>query len=132
MLVGRGAETATIRRLFGPARAGSSGALVVRGEAGLGKSALSPCSRKPPKNNRCCTWSTMPSGSIRRRWTCSCSWHGDSTPSRSRSSSLPGTTRRDLSKHPMSQSFGPRCSTLETHELSSQSACRQMSRPPSL
>ncbi len=40
MLVGRGAETATIGRLLAEARDGRSNVLVVRGEAGVGKSAL--------------------------------------------------------------------------------------------
>ncbi|MBA8954334.1 AAA family ATPase [Actinomadura namibiensis] len=40
MLYGRDAETATIDRLLQGARAGRSGALVLRGEAGIGKSAL--------------------------------------------------------------------------------------------
>jgi hypothetical protein len=39
-LLGRQAECAAIDRLLGDARAGSGGALVVRGEAGIGKSAL--------------------------------------------------------------------------------------------
>ncbi|WP_068920952.1 helix-turn-helix transcriptional regulator [Planobispora rosea] len=40
MLYGRAAETAVIDRLLEAARAGRSGALVVRGEAGIGKTAL--------------------------------------------------------------------------------------------
>lgn len=40
MLVGRGAETAAISRLLTGARDGHSGVLVIRGEAGVGKSAL--------------------------------------------------------------------------------------------
>ena len=40
MLIGRSAETAAIDRLVADARAGRSGVLVVRGEAGVGKSAL--------------------------------------------------------------------------------------------
>jgi DNA-binding CsgD family transcriptional regulator len=40
MLVGREAETAAIDRLLDAARAGRSGALLVRGEAGIGKTAL--------------------------------------------------------------------------------------------
>ena len=40
MLVGRGAETAAIGRLLSAAREGSSGTLVLRGDAGVGKSAL--------------------------------------------------------------------------------------------
>lgn len=40
MLSGRGSETAQIERLLDDARASSSGVLVIRGEAGLGKSAL--------------------------------------------------------------------------------------------
>jgi predicted ATPase len=39
-LLGREAECAAIDRLLADARAGSGGALVVRGEAGIGKSAL--------------------------------------------------------------------------------------------
>ena len=40
MLVGRGPETARISRMLAGARSGSSGVLVLRGEAGVGKSAL--------------------------------------------------------------------------------------------
>ena len=40
VLVGRGAETAMIDRLLAQARSGLSGVLVVRGEPGVGKSAL--------------------------------------------------------------------------------------------
>jgi ATP/maltotriose-dependent transcriptional regulator MalT len=40
MLYGRGAECAAVRDVLDDARAGRSGALVVRGEAGFGKSAL--------------------------------------------------------------------------------------------
>jgi DNA-binding CsgD family transcriptional regulator len=40
MLVGRGAETAAMGRLVADAREGRGGALVIRGEAGVGKSAL--------------------------------------------------------------------------------------------
>jgi DNA-binding CsgD family transcriptional regulator len=40
MLIGRGAETAVLDRVLEGARAGRSGALVLRGEAGVGKSAL--------------------------------------------------------------------------------------------
>ena len=40
MLVGRSAETATIDQLLAEARASRSGVLVVRGEAGVGKSSL--------------------------------------------------------------------------------------------
>jgi DNA-binding CsgD family transcriptional regulator len=40
MLVGRDAETAAIERLIAAAREGRSGVLVVRGEAGIGKSSL--------------------------------------------------------------------------------------------
>jgi DNA-binding NarL/FixJ family response regulator len=40
MLLGRSAETAVIDRLLAAAREGRSGVLVVRGEAGIGKSAL--------------------------------------------------------------------------------------------
>jgi DNA-binding CsgD family transcriptional regulator/tetratricopeptide (TPR) repeat protein len=40
MLVGRSSETATISRLLADARQGRSAALVIRGEAGVGKSAL--------------------------------------------------------------------------------------------
>jgi len=40
MLVGRSAETEAVDRLLGRARDGHSGVLVVRGEAGIGKSAL--------------------------------------------------------------------------------------------
>src|SRR5215475_62931 len=40
MLIGRGAETSTIDRLLAGARDGQSGVLVIRGEAGIGKSAL--------------------------------------------------------------------------------------------
>src|SRR5262245_35384198 len=40
MLVGRSGETSSIDRLLAGARAGQSGVLVVRGEAGVGKSAL--------------------------------------------------------------------------------------------
>jgi DNA-binding CsgD family transcriptional regulator/tetratricopeptide (TPR) repeat protein len=40
MLVGRSPETAQIEALLGQARAGQSGVLVLRGEAGVGKSAL--------------------------------------------------------------------------------------------
>ena len=40
MLVGREAETATLERLLAAARLGTSGSLVVRGEAGIGKTAL--------------------------------------------------------------------------------------------
>ncbi len=40
MLIGRSAETAAIDRLVADARAGRSGVLVIRGEAGVGKSAL--------------------------------------------------------------------------------------------
>jgi DNA-binding CsgD family transcriptional regulator len=40
MLIGRSAETAAIDRLVAEARAGRSGVLVIRGEAGVGKSAL--------------------------------------------------------------------------------------------
>src|SRR4249919_3136683 len=40
MLVGRGPEMAAISQVLTDARAGHSGALVIRGEAGVGKSAL--------------------------------------------------------------------------------------------
>ena len=40
MLLGRGAEVELLDRLLAGARSGSSGALVLRGEAGIGKSAL--------------------------------------------------------------------------------------------
>ncbi|MCY7420067.1 MAG: ATP-binding protein, partial [Chloroflexi bacterium] len=40
MLVGRGDEQGTIDALLDAARAGCSGALVLTGEAGIGKSAL--------------------------------------------------------------------------------------------
>src|SRR5919204_3922481 len=40
MLFGRNAETAAIDRLLEEARVGRSGVLVIRGEAGIGKSAL--------------------------------------------------------------------------------------------
>ncbi|MFD0887866.1 ATP-binding protein, partial [Streptosporangium algeriense] len=40
MLYGRAAEQAVIDRLLREARAGRSGALVVRGEPGIGKTAL--------------------------------------------------------------------------------------------
>jgi AAA ATPase-like protein len=40
MLVGRSAETAAVDRMLAGARQGRSGVLVVRGEAGVGKSAL--------------------------------------------------------------------------------------------
>ena len=40
MFVGREAEQAQIERLLGNAAGGSGGALVVRGEAGVGKTAL--------------------------------------------------------------------------------------------
>src|SRR4051812_31015165 len=40
MLLGRTAETSTIDRLLARAREGESGVLVVRGEAGVGKSSL--------------------------------------------------------------------------------------------
>ena len=40
MLVGRGAETAALAALLAGVRGGRSGALVVSGEAGIGKSAL--------------------------------------------------------------------------------------------
>src|ERR1700677_3833477 len=40
MMLGRGAETAAIAALLAGVRGGRSGALVVRGEAGIGKSAL--------------------------------------------------------------------------------------------
>src|SRR5262249_19841240 len=39
-LVGRGAEVARLRALVGAAAAGRGGALVVRGEPGIGKTAL--------------------------------------------------------------------------------------------
>jgi hypothetical protein len=39
-LLGREAECAAVDRLLADARAGAGGALVVRGEAGIGKSAL--------------------------------------------------------------------------------------------
>ncbi|MFI1977010.1 AAA family ATPase [Streptomyces wedmorensis] len=39
-LLGRGRETAALRRLLGAARRGNGGALVLRGEPGIGKSAL--------------------------------------------------------------------------------------------
>jgi DNA-binding CsgD family transcriptional regulator len=40
MLVGRSAETGVVRRLIDEAREGRGGAIVIRGEAGVGKSAL--------------------------------------------------------------------------------------------
>jgi DNA-binding CsgD family transcriptional regulator len=40
MLVGRGSETAALERLLDAAREGRSGALLLRGEAGIGKTAL--------------------------------------------------------------------------------------------
>ena len=40
MLRGRGSECQTLDRLLESVRAGQSGALVVRGEAGVGKTAL--------------------------------------------------------------------------------------------
>ena len=40
MLVGRGAEHEAVERLLGRAQDGDSGVLVVRGEAGIGKTAL--------------------------------------------------------------------------------------------
>ena len=40
MLTGRSAEKATIDRLLADARSGRSGVLVIRGEAGIGKTAL--------------------------------------------------------------------------------------------
>jgi DNA-binding CsgD family transcriptional regulator len=45
VLVGRGAEEAAVERLLTNARAGQGGALVLRGEAGIGKSALLEDSR---------------------------------------------------------------------------------------
>ena len=46
MLIGRSAETAAIDRLVADARAGRSGVLVIRGEAGVGKSAVAGSRRK--------------------------------------------------------------------------------------
>jgi hypothetical protein len=40
MLIGREAETAGLGKLLDAARSGTSGALVLRGEAGIGKTAL--------------------------------------------------------------------------------------------
>ena len=40
MLLGRESERAAIERLLADARVGTSGALIVSGEAGIGKSAL--------------------------------------------------------------------------------------------
>jgi predicted ATPase len=40
MLIGRSAETAVIDRLLAAAHEGRSGVLVIRGDAGVGKSAL--------------------------------------------------------------------------------------------
>ena len=40
MLIGRGAERERIERLLSDARRGQSGVLVVRGEAGIGKTTL--------------------------------------------------------------------------------------------
>jgi predicted ATPase len=48
MLFGREAERARIAALLEDARLGRSGVLVLRGEAGVGKSALLEAAREPP------------------------------------------------------------------------------------
>ncbi len=54
MPIGREAERAGPGRLLDAARAGTSGALVLRGEAGIGKTALLEHAAAAASNFRCC------------------------------------------------------------------------------